>query len=122
LTPNIAAEDCASHPHAQPIAVAARELTAKRDNWLNPDEWVDWERTPEEEAAGFPARPVAKAGHEAALKKRTLTNLYNERPRWLANLHDALDKAVAAAYGWPWPLAEDEILRRLFALNQERAK
>ena len=66
-------------------------------------------------------RPVARPGHEAALKKRTLTNLYNERPTWLANLHAALDKAVATAYGWEWPLSEDEILRRLFELNQARA-
>ena len=122
LTPNIAADDYAGHPHAQAIAAAARELVERRDNWLNPAEWVDWVRTPEEEAAGFPARPVAKAGHEAALKKRTLTNLYNARPTWLANLHDALDKAVADAYGWGWPLSDDEILRRLFELNQERAQ
>ena len=32
------------------------------------------------------------------LKKRTLTNLYNARPQWLADA-DALDAAVAAAYG-----------------------
>jgi hypothetical protein len=30
------------------------------------------------------------------LKKRKLTNLYNERPTWLANTH----RDVAAAYGW----------------------
>jgi hypothetical protein len=35
------------------------------------------------------------------LKERTLTNLYNQRPRWLADAHEALDRAVAAAYGWP---------------------
>ena len=121
LTPNIAAKDYADNPHAQAIAAAARALVEARDRWLNPVEWVDWQRTQEEEAAGFPARPVAKPGHEAALKKRTLTNLYNERPTWLANLHAALDKAVATAYGWEWPLSEDEILRRLFELNQARA-
>jgi type II restriction/modification system DNA methylase subunit YeeA len=54
------------------------------------------------------------------LKKRTLTNLYNARPPWLANLHSDLDNAVAAAFGWEWPLSDDEILQRLFALNQER--
>ncbi len=37
----------------------------------------------------------------AKLAKRTLTNLYNERPAWLANAHAKLDAAVAAAYGWP---------------------
>jgi hypothetical protein len=28
---------------------------------------------------------------------------------------------VAAAYGWPADLSDDEILKRLFELNQERA-
>jgi hypothetical protein len=46
------------------------------------------------------------------------TNLYNER---LDMAHKALDAAVAAAFGWPADLADDEILERLFALNQERA-
>ena len=32
------------------------------------------------------------------LAKRTLTNLYNERPAWLAYAHAKLDAAVAAAY------------------------
>jgi hypothetical protein len=36
----------------------------------------------------------------AKLKKRTLTNLYNERPAWLDLAHKKLDAAVAAAYGW----------------------
>ena len=39
----------------------------------------------------------------------------------LADAHDDLDKAVAAAYGWDWPLSEDEVLSRLLALNLERA-
>jgi hypothetical protein len=53
-----------------------------------------------------------------------LTNLYNQRPAWLAQAHDALDAAVAAAYGWAdWSsaMSDDEILRRLLALNQERS-
>lgn len=85
---------------------------------------MDWVITPEEAAAGFPARPVARPGHEAELKKRTLTNLYNQRPAWLASAHQALDQAVAAAYGWADyspALADDEILRRLLKLNLERA-
>ncbi len=36
--------------------------------------------------------------------------------------HDALDNAVADAYGWPVDLAEDEVLARLVALNKERAR
>lgn len=34
--------------------------------------------------------------------------------------HERLDAAVAAAYGWDWPLAGDEILTQLLALNLER--
>jgi len=39
----------------------------------------------------------------------------------LKELHDRIDAAVAEAYGWPADLADDEILARLVALNQERA-
>jgi hypothetical protein len=72
---------------------------------------------------GFPDRlvPVNDAAAKQ-LKKRTLTNLYNERPTWLRDAHAALDSAVAAAYGWPADIADDEALARLFALNQERAR
>ena len=111
-------------PAAEAIAAAARRLDELRSNWLNPADWVDWVVTPEEAAAGFPARPVARPGHEAELKKRTLTNLYNQRPAWLANAHQALDQAVAVAYGWSDyspAMADDEILRRLLKLNLERA-
>ena len=57
----------------------------------------------------------------ARLKKRTLTNLYNERPAWLDLAHKKLDAAVAAAYGWPADLTDEQILERLLALNLERA-
>jgi hypothetical protein len=36
--------------------------------------------------------------------------------------HDALDAAVAEAYGWPLTLTDDAILARLVALNAARAK
>jgi type II restriction/modification system DNA methylase subunit YeeA len=110
---------------AENIAAAAHRLNELREAWLNPPEWVDWVSTPEEEKAGFPKRPVAKPGHEADLKKRTLTNLYNARPAWLDLVHKALDQAVAAAYGWDDytpEMPDDEILRRLLALNLERSK
>jgi hypothetical protein len=55
------------------------------------------------------------------LKKRTLTNLYNERPAWLANAHRRLDEAVFAAYGWPADMSDDELLAKLLVLNLERA-
>jgi hypothetical protein len=58
---------------------------------------------------GYPDRLLPVDERAAAiLKKRTLTNLYNERPTWLANAHRALDEAVAAAYGWPADLGDDE--------------
>jgi len=107
------------------IAEAAIKLNQLRENWLNPPEWVDWVITTEEEKAGCPKRPVAKPGYAADLKKRTLTNLYNARPAWLDMAHQTLDKAVAAAYGWTDyepELPDSEILRRLLALNRERAK
>ena len=54
------------------------------------------------------------------LARRTLTNLYNERPTWLRLAHQKLDAAVFAAYGWPENLTDDEILEKLLALNLER--
>jgi hypothetical protein len=103
------------------IAAAARRLNELRENWLNPPEWV--ERVPEV-VPGFPDRIVPKPEHAAELKKRTLTNLYNQRPAWLDNAHKVLDAAVAAAYGWADytpEMPDEEILRRLLALNLTRA-
>ncbi|MCK6388361.1 MAG: class I SAM-dependent DNA methyltransferase [Zoogloea sp.] len=123
MTPADTAAGAPEGAAAEAIAAAARRLDELRSNWLNPADWVDWVITPEEEAAGFPKRPVARPGHEAELKKRTLTNLYNQRPAWLANAHQALDAAVAAAYGWADyspAMADDEILRRLLQLNKAR--
>ncbi|HEX8553885.1 MAG TPA: DNA methyltransferase [Sphingomonas sp.] len=124
LTPDIPAADYADDPRAQAIAVAAARLNELRENWLNPADLVV--REPEV-VPGYPDRILAK--DEAAakeLKKRTLTNLYNARPQWLANAHAALDQAVADAYGWndDWragAMGDDVILARLFALNQARA-
>jgi type II restriction/modification system DNA methylase subunit YeeA len=123
LTPNIAAADYAADPRAIKIAAAAERLNTLRENWLNPADLV--KRVPEV-VAGYPDRilPVNEAA-ATELKNRTLTKLYNARPAWLDNAHKALDEAVAEAYGWgdDWraeKLTEDEILARLFKLNQER--
>lgn len=86
------------------VANAARQLYELRENWLNP---VD--------DAGNPALSAAE------LKRRTLTNLYNQRPAWLAHAHAALDAAVADAYEWVGNLSDDAILERLLHLNGERA-
>jgi hypothetical protein len=72
----------------------------------------------------YPDRIVARPGFENDLAKRTLTHLYNQRPAWLAQAHSALDATVAAAYGWTDytpAMSDDEMLRRLLALNLERA-
>ncbi|UWQ90843.1 class I SAM-dependent DNA methyltransferase [Rhodobacteraceae bacterium M382] len=124
LTPNIPAADYATDPRAIKIATAAARLNELRENWLNPADLVT--RVPEV-VEGYPDRILPKDDTAAKeLKKRTLTNLYNARPAWLDHAHKALDEAVAEAYGWgdDWragTLSEDEILSRLFKLNQERA-
>jgi hypothetical protein len=118
----------------------AKDLDALRTNWLNPPEWTRAEvqefpgstdgpckrYVHDPNAKGFGTvrypRVVAKDADSAAkLKKRTLTNLYNERPAWLDNAHRRLDAAVFAAYGWPPDLADDDLLARLLALNLARA-
>ncbi|MGH7113912.1 MAG: class I SAM-dependent DNA methyltransferase, partial [Stellaceae bacterium] len=119
LTPNIPAAEYAGDPRAVAIGGAARRLDELRQAWLNPPDLV--ERVPEV-APGFPDRIVPVSPKAAAiLKKRTLTNLYNERPAWLDNIHRELDAAVAAAYGWPAGIAEEDALARLLDLNRERA-
>ena len=114
--------------HAEAIARAAHRLNALREAWLNPPEWT--ERVPEVIPLGmqtspYPDRIVAKPGHEKDLADRTLTRLYNQRPAWLDAAHKALDLAVAAAYGWAdysADMADEEILKRLLALNIARAR
>ena len=81
------------------IGAVAAELNSLRQGWLNP--------------------PGISA---AELRKRTLTNLYNQRPTWLENIHARLDAAVAYAYRWPADLPDAETLERLLALNLERAE
>lgn len=112
---------------ATAIAQAAQRLNALRQAWLNPPEWTD--TVPEVVPLGlstspYPDRIVPKPGFEKELAKRTLTNLYNQRPAWLAAAHAQLDAAVAAAYGWADYTAnmpDDEILRRLLALNLQHS-
>ncbi len=115
LSPDIPAADYADDPRAVAIGDAARRLVELRDRWLNPPEWVVWVDEP---VPGYPMHPVPR--DEAAareLKARTLTNLYNARPQWLADVHDTLDAAVATVYGWDAEVSEDDALRELLALN-----
>ena len=114
-------------PHAVAIALAAKHLDVLRNRWLNPPEWTRLE--PEVVPLGmdrspYPDRILARDGFEQQLAQRTLTKLYNERPAWLRQAHEALDAAVAPAYGWmdyTSQTTDEEILRRLLALNRERS-
>ena len=113
--------------HAIAIARAAKHLNELRERWLNPPEWT--RREPEViplgmDASPYPDRVLPRDGFEKQLALRTLTKLYNERPAWLGQAHEVLDAAVAAAYGWADytpQMADEEILRRLLALNRARA-
>ena len=117
LSPDVPAADYAGAPRAVAVAEAARRLVELRDRWLNPPEWVEWVDEP---APGYPKRPVARDDAAAKeLKARTLTNLYNARPRWLADAHAVLDAAVAEAYGWDTGISENEALQNLLTLNAE---
>ena len=112
---------------ATAIATAAKKLNDLREAWLNPPDWT--QRLPEVVPLGmdhspYPDRIVAKHGFEKQLAERTLTKLYNQRPAWLSAAHQALDAAVAAAYGWANytpAMPDEEILKRLLALNLARS-
>ena len=118
LTPDIPAADYASDPRAISIAEAAQRLVELRDRWLNPPEWMEWVNEP---VPGYPKRAVpTKAAPVRELGRRTLTNLYNERPQWLADAHGELDAAVARAYCWPADTSETSALRELLELNSTR--
>ena len=86
------------------IATAAYELNRLRENWLHPTDLF--------------GNPALEPDQQ---RRRTLTNLYNQYPAWLANAHARLDAAVSDAYGWPDDLAEGAILERLLDLNLERS-
>ena len=94
------------------IAQAAKELNEKRERWLNPPP----PQTPPPKGEGLPTLD------ESELKKRTLTNLYNQRPTWLDLAHQKLDRAVCDAYGWEHDISDEEILEKLLALNLKRAE
>ncbi|MGA2177760.1 MAG: DNA methyltransferase [Verrucomicrobiota bacterium] len=126
--------------HRAEIAAAAEELNQLRERWLNPLEWTverilefpgsadgPWARYvvhPGKNGIGvvrYPRLEPRDADCAAKLKERTLTKLYNERPAWLDLAHKKLDAAVAAAYGFPPDLTDEQILERLLALNLTRA-
>jgi methylase of polypeptide subunit release factors len=121
------------------IAAASKQLEELRSAWLYPSEWIREEtlefpaslvgswgryvRDPDERGIGIAryVRQIPKNEKAAEyLAKRTLTRLYNDRPTWLNLAHRRMDEAVFAAYGWEANLSDEEIQRRLLALNRER--
>jgi len=98
------------HPAYRRISEAAKQLNEQRERWLNPPEWIEPIAKAVDAADDFAdvskeARELirhsaimARAAKDPKLKKRTLTNLYNERPTWLRLAHEKLDRAVLAAY------------------------
>jgi len=80
-----------------------------------------WSRYQGKETSAYPRLEPRDADCAAKPKERTLTKLYNERPAWLDLAHKKLDAAVAAAYGWPADLTDEQISEKLLALNLERA-
>lgn len=119
LTPNISPRDYADDQRAQTIAQAAKRLDELRSKWLNPNDLV---RMEPEVVSGYPDRILPKdTVAAAALRERTLTKLYNERPQWLIDAHRDLDAVVAAAYGWPVNISTEDSLRELLDLNLARA-
>jgi len=66
----------------------------------------------------YNALAAVREGRELTKKERT--DYDRGQVAILREIHDALDAAVAAAYGWPVGLADAEILSRLVALNAAR--
>ena len=119
MTPDTDVAAARRLPMAAAIEAAARRLDELRNAWLYPADLV---RQAPEVAPGFPDRFIPRDARAAqTLARRTLTNLYNERPDWLAEAHRALDEAVAAAYGWPGDISIDEALRLLLDINLARS-
>lgn len=86
--------------------------------------WARYVSQPDLRGIGTVRFPRLVPKHEDAAKalaKRTLTNLYNQRPTWLDLAHKKLDAAVFDAYGWRADLSDNELLAKLLELNLKRA-
>jgi hypothetical protein len=115
LSPDIPAGNYKDDPRAVAIANTAKRLDKLRNVWLNPPELIN---VVPEVVPGYPDRILPRDDEAAAeLKNRTLTNLYNARPQWLADAHRDLDAAVAAAYGWAADISDEDALTKLLELN-----
>jgi hypothetical protein len=103
------------------ISVAARELDALREQWLNPAHLIAKIESKvdvnyRDQLAALPddlrasvrqsAIMALAASEPTELKQLTLTNLYNKRPAWLRLAHEKLDRAVMSAYAAVDPQGE----------------
>jgi hypothetical protein len=108
--PDTTAIEFALAEHA--VALARREAAAKRPV-----------RPGEVGVARYPRLVPRNAQCAEVLAKRTLTNLYNQRPTWLDLAHRRLDEAVCAAYraarggDWTADMPAEKIREQLLALN-----
>jgi hypothetical protein len=115
LTPDRIAADYANDPRTKAIAQAAKGLFVAREQCLHPAASVV---AIPEAVPGFPDRLIAKDDAEAsASRARTLTALYNRRYKpegaWLDAVRRVLDEVVAAVYGWPANLPDEDFIARL---------
>ena len=103
----------ASDEQKQTIRALAEQLDAhrKRQQALHPDlTLTGMYNVLEKLHSGEPLTAKEKTSHEQGLVAI------------LKELHDELDAAVFAAYGWPATLSDAEILEKVVALNRERAR
>lgn len=101
----------ASPRHRADIAALAEEIDAlrKRQQVASPDLTLTQVYNVREKLRAGAALSDA----ESDIRRRGLVSLLNE-------LHERLDDAVSAAYGWPARLPEQDTLARLVALNGAR--
>ena len=96
--PWLPGQEPTDNPRVHAIAEAAHDLVAQRDAWFNPP--------------GL---------SEKELAKRTLTNLYNQRPDWLDAAPQAPGCGSAGCLRLAARRGREDLLARLLALNLERA-
>jgi len=101
-----------SEAHKERIRALAEELDAHRQRQQSQHPKLtltEMYNVLEKLRVGEPLTPTEKTTHQQGLVSI------------LKQLHDDLDAAVFAAYGWPPTLTDAEILERLVALNAARA-
>jgi len=124
-------------PIVQQIGDWARRLVMFRDEWLNPPEVgeailqkrtltnlynaLEYYQQEVKPKHHDPKRWLSEIGHLLQLGRvRAETVITLQEIEQLAYLHQQLDQAVFAAYGWPADMDEEEILGRLLELNETR--